>query len=159
MEYKDPVICGIDPGLTGALSFICDDVVEVEDMPTVANPTGKGRVVQEHSVAHILKEYNPHLVIIEKQQAMPGQGVSSMFKIGEGYGILKGVCAALDLRTRIITAPTWKRASGLIGKEKDASRGLAMQLWPSQTDFFVRRKDHGRADAALIAKYGKDALV
>ena len=92
-------------------------------------------------------------VVIEKQSARPGQGVSSTYKIGYGYGVLIGVLAALKFPVVEVAPATWKRATGLTGKDKEASRALARSLWPD-CELLSRKGDHGRAEALLIARYG-----
>ena len=111
-------VVGIDPGLTGAIAYLSGDFLELTDMPTIPDPKGRGNIICAHSVARIIDEYKPNLVVIEKQYAMKGQGVSSTFKTGFGYGVLLGICATLRRRTEVVTAPTWKKQFGLTGKEK-----------------------------------------
>ena len=83
---------------------------------------------------------------------MPGQGVSSMFGFGVSYGILQGVIASLGIPSVLVTPQRWKKAAGLMGKPKDYARTLAQRLYPAAE--LSRKKDIGRADAILIARYG-----
>lgn len=94
----------------------------------------------------------PDVVVVEKVHSMPGQGVHSVFSFGKSYGILIGVATGLSHPLVKITPQKWKQANGLIGKDKDASRQLAMELWPQHADRFKRKMDDGRAEAALIAR-------
>ena len=90
--------------------------------------------------------------MIEQVGAMPGQGVTSMFRFGEAYGIIKGVLGGLRLPVELVTPSVWKRELK-VQKGKESSRLRALELFPEQTDLFKLKKHHGRADAALIALY------
>lgn len=146
------ITVGIDPGNTGAIAFIHGRFVTVVDMPLMAN--GKKQQVNPAELSRILMD-NIHEfdceIFIEKVSAMPGQGVSSMFNFGMGYGVIQGVVAALGYRYQLVTPQKWKKVAGLIGKEKDNARTLAQQLYPDAP--LGRKKDIGRADAILIAHY------
>ena len=83
---------------------------------------------------------------------MPGQGVASMFNFGMGYGIIQGVVSALGIPYELVTPQSWKKRAGLIGKDKDNARTMAQQLYPDAP--LGRKKDIGRADALLIARFG-----
>ena len=101
-----------------------------------------------------LAPWNSIHVALEKVHSMPGQGVRSMFSMGEGYGIWKGIITALGYPLHLITPQEWKKEMmGGMGKEKDASRLKAMQLFPKIADQLQLKKDHGKADALLIAEY------
>jgi len=154
---------GIDPGITGAIArvFFTDEgkpFVRVWDMPTVL--VGKKKVISPYLCAEILdmKEWSPFQlirgssVLIERVGAMPGQGVTSMFRFGEAYGIIKGVLGGLRLPVELVSPAVWKRAMK-VQKGKESSRLRALELFPEQTELFKLKKDHGRADAALIALY------
>ena len=137
-----PLIIGIDPGVTGAVAFLGFDTV-VHDMPP--NP---------RDLAELLFPFDRRdRAIVEQAQAMPKQGVSSTFKTGYGYGVIIGVLASLGIPYETVTPSVWKRAMGLQGKDKDASRSLARCYWPDAP--LSRVKDHGRAEALLIAEYGR----
>jgi hypothetical protein len=151
---------GIDPGLTGALALIDDENnVELVDMPVVKQRTGSS--VSPHAFADLIVGYvvsagmkNLH-AYVEQASARPGQGVSSTCKTCRGAGIIEGVLAALDVPYSWVSPRTWKRASGLIGADKDVSRARAMEWYPQASDRLARKKDHGRAEALLIAAYGR----
>ncbi len=152
------MIVGIDPGLDGAIAFLKDslELVLAEDMPTYAG-TGTRREVNESELAKILKRaYSSgghDAVYLERVSAMPGQGVSSMFSFGCSYGIVRGVLSALEFPYELVTPQSWKKRAGLIGRDKDAARSMAQQLYPTAP--LARKKDIGRADAILIARFGK----
>lgn len=134
-------VLGCDPGKTGALAQVGPGEALVIDMPeNVAD------------LADWMEKYNSPCYI-EKQQAMPKQGVSSTFTTGFGYGQLIGILAALRIPYHEVSPAVWKRAMGLQGKDKSASRALARSLFP--TAELHRVKDHGRAEALLIAEYGR----
>lgn len=147
------MIIGIDPGNTGALAFMkISGEVEVVDMPLMAN--GKKQQVNASELTKIISSrLQPNTrAIVEKVSAMPGQGVSSMFNFGMGYGVIQGVLAALGVPYTLCTPQRWKKAATLIGKDKDNARTLAQQLYPDAP--LGRKKDIGRADAILIARFG-----
>jgi hypothetical protein len=146
------IIIGIDPGKTGAVAFLWDSgAVDVFDMP--AGPAGLSAALDIDD-QHLSP--SPRFVAyVEQQQAMPKQGVSSTFKIGQSYGEILGVCGALGIRVVTVTPVKWKMVMGLRGKDKEASRALAMRLFPQIAGELQRKKDHGRAEALLIAEWGR----
>lgn len=153
-------VIGIDPGASGAVAILQHDgkFVQVFDMPTVEVKVGgkaKRRISPEMLVAE-LKLYTDEGAVawIEHVSAMPGQGVSSMFAFGESFGIARGVLAGLRVPTYTVPPAVWKRALQL-NSGKDGSRSKAAQMWPASAGEFKRVKDDGRAEAALIAEYGR----
>ena len=154
------LIYGIDPGFTGAIALYWPDAgtIEVHDMPVMTNPKGK-TIINPHGVLDILaNEGGKSLAVIEQVAARPGQGVSSMFKFGEGYGHLQMACAASKLPLRYVTPATWKRYFGLTAS-KAASRGLATQRFPDYASEWSRAKDDGRAEALLLAVYAAETMI
>ena len=154
------LIYGIDPGFTGAIALYWPDTgkLEVHDMPVMKNPKGK-TIINPHGVLDILaNEGGKSLAVIEQVSAMPGQGVSSMFRFGEGYGHLQMACAASKLPLQYVTPATWKKHFNL-SRDKGVSRGVAMQRFPNQAQQFSRVRDDGLAEAALIALYAAEKLV
>ena len=154
----DQTIIGIDPGQTGAIAAISDGmVVALYDMPTMTRLHGKGQQVDPSSLSSVLLEIpgTRRLVYLEAVAAMPGQGVSSTFRFGESVGIVLGVCGALQIPVYWVTPAIWKKRAGLTGKDKDASRTLAIQRHPEVSDMLERKKDVGRADAICIAEFGR----
>ena len=145
---------GIDPGIHGALACLTDSTCQVVDMPVMI-ATGKRFQVNAAELGKIIKKWsegNSCIAYLERVSAMPLQGVSSMFSFGVSYGIVQGVLGALQIPVVLATPTTWKKRAGLLGKEKDAARTLAQQLFPQVE--LSRKKDIGRAEALLIAKYG-----
>ena len=146
---------GIDPGISGAIAWIrYGKVLKVEDMPTIPKSTGKGLQVDAHGLSSLLSGNGSCTVIIEAVSAMPGQGVTSMFSFGKSAGIIEGILAAYEIPYSFVRPQAWKKKFGLSGKDKDASRGLCLREHPEVADRLTRKKDNGRADAILIAKYG-----
>ena len=143
---------GIDPGISGAIAILQDDdsLINVYDMPIMAG-TGKRQQVNASELVKILSQANG-ISYVERVSAMPGQGVSSMFSFGTSYGIVLGVLAALQIPVVLVTPQRWKKIAGLTGKEKDMARTLAQQLYPEAA--LGRKRDIGRADAILIARFG-----
>ena len=151
------IILGIDPGLSGALALYntSEQTVEVFDMPVlelVRNGKKKGEVSAQ-ALANLLAGRGVKAAYLERVNAMPGQGVTSVFSFGRSTGIVEGILAAYDIPTTLVTPQAWQKAVGQRAG-KDGSRERAMQLFPAQADLFQRKKDDGRSDAALIAYYG-----
>ncbi len=156
---------GIDPGLTGSMALMHDNaIIEIWDMPTVTAPAGKGKIVSPQLLADIIIEIkdivsrysgsNTTLKSnIEQVGAMPGNGTASMFKFGRCLGVIEGVIAGNYIPIAMVTPQKWKKGCGLIGKGKDASRQLCLQMFPDKAHYFKRKKDNGRSDAVLIALY------
>jgi len=144
---------GIDPGLDGALAVVNErgEFMQVDDAPTTRK--GKRDYLLQDMV--LLLDTITHLdgvqAGIERVHAFPGQGVTSMFSMGHGFGIWKGILATCDIPFVLIEPAVWKRSSGLLGKDKEASRLLAQQRWPTAP--LSLKKFHGRAEALLIADY------
>lgn len=161
---------GIDPGLSGALALLSPDgeLLAVADMPTAEAVKGRRRV-SEAMLAQTLRDWmHVHRIggmrvraVIEQVHAMPKQGVSAMFSFGASYGAARGVLAGLSIPTHEMTPQKWHRACGLrlVGHTKDASRGRAAQLFPRFAGDFSRKRDDGRAEAALIAWAGMSLLT
>jgi len=152
------IYIGIDPGFSGAIAFYWPDEmhIEVYDMPTVKNAKGKTEL-NLHELHQIMKPEadEQHIAFIEQVGAMRGQGVSSMFRFGQSYGATQMAVAAHKIPMHLVTPAKWKGHFGL-SRDKGVSRGLATQRFPKSADLFKRVKDDGRAEAALIALYGKE---
>jgi len=148
------VIIGIDPGLTGAIAVLNGGTVEMHDMPTVTATKGRAEI-NHHELLAILRRAEGSVVWLERVGAMPGQGVTSMFRFGQVLGAIEMACAACSLPVRYVTPAVWKRHCGLV-RDKDAARGLALQRFPDCANDLRRKKDAGRAEAALIALYGRE---
>jgi len=147
---------GIDPGLSGAIAFLADgEFAHVADMPTAGRGKAGRQVVNCAALAAMLREHLAAypgasvIAAVEQVGAMPKQGLSSTFRFGESCGAVAGVLAALRIPVIRPAPQVWKRSFGLIGAEKDAARGVAIDRFPDAP--MARKRDHGRADALLIA--------
>lgn len=155
-RYQRRVI-GIDPGQSGAIALLADDeLVTVRDMPVLPGAKGSRIRVSAHLLVDLMWEvYRPgDTVVIEAVHSFPSDGHNVAFKFGEAYGTLKGVLTARRISYRTVEPTVWKRAAGLIGKPKWASLDKVRFMYPDHDELFKRKKDHGRADAVLIARFG-----
>ena len=154
------LIIGIDPGISGSICFFEDGkILDVLEMPTMTD--GKKNKKQVNG-AQIYNEISTKIrgiekqnlrVIIEQVSAMPGQGVTSMFNFGQSFGILKGICSAMQLPMYFVRPAKWKKYFGLIKSEKDASRTKAIEIFPYFSSQLSKKKDSNKADAILIASF------
>ena len=153
------LIIGIDPGISGSICFFQEGkILEVIEMPTMAEGKKNKRQVNGAQIYNeILKKTNNTKnnvrVVIEQVSAMPGQGVTSMFNFGQSYGILKGICSAMQLPMYFVRPAKWKKYFGLINSEKDASRTRAIEMFPYFSSQLSKKKDSNKADAILIASF------
>ena len=154
------LVIGIDPGLSGSICFLIDGkILDVIEMPTMAEGKKNKRQVNGSQVFNEItkrtKEYqkNQVRVVIEQVSAMPGQGVTSMFNFGQSFGVLKGVCTAMQLPMYFVRPAKWKKYFNLINSEKDASRTRAIEIFPSFSSSLSKKKDSNKADAILIASF------
>jgi crossover junction endodeoxyribonuclease RuvC len=145
-------IVGIDPGISGAFALLVGGQIEqIIDMPTIM-VRGRARVTAAGVVDNLVG-LNPHRVVIEEVGVMPRQGIASGFSFGYGAGILEGVCAALGHPVTMVRPNVWKREAN-VPADKGAARMMATRLWPDHANLFARVKDDGRAEAALLARWG-----
>lgn len=144
-------LIGIDPGVSGAMAVLTEtgELVATGFMPVYQ--AGKAKHVNAAALADFIRSHTVDFAAVEKVGAMPGQGVSSMFNFGHSAGVIEGVLAAVGIGYTLVTPQTWKRHFKLLGKDKDASRTVAQQLYPSAP--LSRKKDCGVADAILLARY------
>ena len=154
------LIIGIDPGISGSICFFENGkILEVIEMPTMTDGKKNKRQVNGAQIYNeILKRINKNnkqnvRVIIEHVSAMPGQGVTSMFNFGQSFGVLKGVCAAMQLPIFFVRPAKWKKYYDLINSQKDSSRVKAIEMFPKFSSMLSRKKDTNKADAILIANY------
>ena len=148
-------VLGIDPGLDGAFAFYDGGRWSLLDMPTVADGR-KRREINCAAVHALLRERAPIAhAYLEYASAMPRQGVASMFSFGRTFGALQMALVANGIPHTIVTPQSWKKAAGILsGSDKEASRRRALQLFPGEAANLARKRDHGRADAMLLALYG-----
>ena len=154
------LIIGIDPGITGSICFFEDGkIIDVVEMPNMAEGKKNKRQVNGAQIYHEISKRIKNLekkdikVIIEQVAAMPGQGVTSMFNFGQSFGVLKGICAAMQIPMYFVRPAKWKKYFNLIKCEKDASRTKAIEIFPYFSTNLSKKKDANKADAILIASY------
>jgi len=155
------IIIGIDPGISGAVCILENKkIIEIYDTPTMIDGKKNKRQVNGAQISNIIKSMlcknKEVVVVVEHVNAMPGQGVTSMFNFGQSFGVIKGICAALALPISFVRPTKWKKHYNLINTNKDASRTKAIELYPKNSGDLSRKKDSNRADAILIARYFSD---
>lgn len=158
---SDMIIAGIDPGKTGALAIIYPDgTIQVFDVPRI-NLRGKDVPAWsdwQRTWSSALEFNVPDLIVIEDVSARPGQGVTSMFSFGRTLGFAHALAVASGASVQMITPSVWKGKLGLLNSSKGASREKATALYPKSVGLLGRVKDDGRAEAILIAHYGRKFL-
>ena len=154
------LIIGIDPGISGSICFFQDGkIIDVVEMPTMTEGKKNKKQVNGSQIFNEISFRVKKLdkkdvkVIIEQVSAMPGQGVTSMFNFGQSFGILKGICSAMQLPMYFVRPAKWKKYFNLINSEKDASRTRAIEIFPYFSGQLSRKKDSNKADAILIASF------
>ena len=159
------LIIGIDPGISGAICFFENgEVKDVIDMPVMAEgkkdkkQVNGSQIFNEISIR--IKNYKIEdiNVVIEQVSAMPGQGVTSMFNFGQSFGVLKGICAAMQLSIFFVRPAKWKKHFELINSQKDSSRTKVIQMFPKISSLLSRKKDANKADAILIASFHENSM-
>ena len=154
------LIIGIDPGISGAICFFENgEVKDVIDMPTMAEGKKNKRQINGRQIfneissrinKYDLKNVN---IIVEQVSAMPGQGVTSMFNFGQSFGIIKGICSAMQLPIFFVRPAKWKKHFDLINSQKDSSRTKAIEMFPKVSSILSKKKDANKAEAILIASF------
>ncbi len=157
-------IVGIDPGLNGAIAILENKkVLAIFDMPVMSEGKKNKRQLNSAQLVNILveniNEDKEIAVIVEQVNAMPGQGVTSMFNFGQTFGAIKGVCAALKLPIFFVRPSKWKKHFELINSSKDASRTKVIEMYPSLSNQLSKKKDVNKSDAILIARFFSDTKL
>jgi len=159
LEIIDAYI-GIDPGISGSICFFEDGkITDVIEMPNMTDGKKNKRQVNGaqifNEISFRIKNFDKKdvKVVIEQVSAMPGQGVTSMFNFGQSFGVLKGICSAMQLSVYFVRPAKWKKYFNLINSEKDASRTKAIQVFPYISSQLSRKKDANKADAILLASF------
>ena len=158
------IIFGIDPGVSGAISILENKkIIEIFDMPTMIDCKKNKKQVNGAQVANIIKnklgDNKETIIVVEHVNAMPGQGVTSMFNFGQSFGVIKGICSALSLPIYFVRPTKWKKYFNLIKTNKDASRTKVIEIYPEISSQISRKKDSNKADAILIARYFNDTQL
>ncbi len=151
-------VIGIDPGLSGAIAILENNkVLGIFDMPVMSEGKKNKRQLNSAQLVNIIKENimkdEEISVVVEQVNAMPGQGVTSMFNFGQTFGAIKGVCAALNLPIFFVRPSKWKKHFELINSSKDSSRTKVIEMYPSLSNQLTKKKDVNKSDAILIAKF------
>ena len=154
------LVIGIDPGISGSICFFQDGkIIDVVEMPTMIEGKKNKKQVNGsqifNEISYRIKKIDKKdiKVVIEQVSAMPGQGVTSMFNFGQSFGILKGICSAMQLPMYFVRPAKWKKYFNLINSEKDASRTRAIEIFPYFSSQLSKKKDNNKADAILIASF------
>ena len=154
------LIIGIDPGISGAICFFENgEVKEIIEMPTMAEGKKNKKQINGTQIYNEILRRIENLskkdihVVIEQVSAMPGQGVTSMFNFGQSFGVIKGICAAMQLPIFFVRPAKWKKHFELINTQKDASRTKAIEMFPKISSILSKKKDLNKADAILIASF------
>tara|TARA_Y100001970_G_C14155635_1_gene815370 strand:+ start:1062 stop:1556 length:495 start_codon:yes stop_codon:yes gene_type:complete len=154
------LIIGIDPGITGSICFFEDGKInDLIEMPNMADGKKNKRQVNGaqvyNEILKRIKNFNKSevKVVIEQVSAMPGQGVTSMFNFGQSFGVLKGICSAMQLPMYFVRPAKWKKYYNLINSEKDASRTKVIQIFPYISEQLSKKKDANKADAILLSSF------
>ena len=153
------LIIGIDPGISGSICFFEDGkILEVIEMPVMTE--GKknkkqvnGSQIYNEFLKRINKKNHEVRVVIEQVSAMPGQGVTSMFNFGQSFGILKGICSAMQLPMFFVRPAKWKKYFNLINSQKDASRTRAIEIFPHFSTQLSKKKESNKTDCILISNF------
>ncbi len=151
-------IFGIDPGLQGALAILDNkNIIDVIDLPTMADgKKNKRQLNSAHLSQYITNniiDKEKSIVVVEQVNAMPGQGVTSMFNFGQTFGAIKGISAALKLPIFFVRPSKWKKHFDLINSSKDASRTKVIEMYPTIAENLSKKKDVNKSDAILIARF------
>ena len=157
-------ILGIDPGLSGAIAILeKKKVLNLFDMPVMAEGKKNKKQLNSAHLVNIIRENSigdeEIAVVVEQVNAMPGQGVTSMFNFGQTFGAIKGVCAALNLPIFFVRPSKWKKYFELINSSKDSSRTKVIEMYPSLSSQLAKKKDVNKSDAILIARYYYDTRL
>lgn len=150
-------ILGVDPGGSGAIALLAGGAVRVADMPTFSVTRGKSAKLEVDALAlyDMIRVWAPTHCYFEQVGGIPGQSAPAAFNFGRACGLAEAVVKVSGVRIVTVPPATWKRRMGLIGGGKDDARAMATRLWPAAAAEFRRKKDDGRAEAALLAEYGR----
>lgn len=146
-------VLGVDPGIGGGLALldVSLGLLMTADMPIIKS--GKARLMSESALTQQFSDWEPDVAWVERVHSMPKQGVASTFSFGMNYGLIRGVLAGLRVPTILVTPQEWKRIYRL-GADKQDARVIAGRIFPANARDFSRVRDDGKAEAALIAKFG-----
>ena len=157
-------IFGIDPGIAGAIAVLDDKkIVDVKDLPTMSEGKKNKRQLNSANLSQYISsnivDFNETVVVVEQVNAMPGQGVTSMFNFGQTFGAIKGITATLKLPIFFVRPSKWKKHFELINSSKDASRTKVIEMYPSFAEKLSKKKDVNKSDAILIARFFRETGI
>jgi hypothetical protein len=158
------VILSIDIGLSGAAAALtADGRAHVADLPIVDSPAG--RRLHARGTLDILREWSPAseacILVVEDIRPRPkgnsgaGNTLFSQGSLMRGRGAVEALADIGNIPIVWVQPQTWKRAFGLIGKDKDEGRQVALRLFPGMAQALARKMDHNRADSLLLAHWGR----
>lgn len=151
-------VLGVDPGGSGALALVeADNLIAVADMPVFQVKRGRGfkPELDVHGLLRILREWGPNVCWFERVGGMDGQSASAAFNFGRIAGMCEALVKADGARFEFVSPHVWKMSMRLVNEAKDDARAKAINLWPAMAEKFTRKMDTDRAEAALIAEYGR----
>jgi crossover junction endodeoxyribonuclease RuvC len=153
------MIIGIDPGINGAAAvLVTGRIIAVIDLPT--HQVGKWREIDVAELYQWLGGAQPHSIVIENVHSMPGEGVSSAFRFGIAFGMIKAMSSILvGDRLQLVEPNVWKEYFSLLKRDKEESRKKAQQLFPETGSFLTLKKHQHRAEAMLIAYWATKPLI
>ncbi len=155
---REALVVGIDPGVNGGLALLttAGDLLDVVDMPVLADGTGGKRAINAPLLAAQLRMWAPARAYCEFVAARPGEGPVGAFAFGRCRGIIEGTLGAIGIPVQMLAPAWWKRRVEIPpgADRKDEARSKAISRWPSMADRFARKRDDGRAESALIAVAG-----
>ena len=157
-------IIGIDPGLSGAIAVLKNNkVLNIFEIPVMSEGKKNKRQLNSAQLVKLLRDNiktdEEVSVVVEQVNAMPGQGVTSMFNFGQTFGAIKGICAALSLPIFFVRPSKWKKHFELINSSKDSSRTKAIEMYPLLSNELSKKKDVNKSDAILIARFYSDTRL
>lgn len=152
------LVAGIDPGISGAVAILDGtQILTVFDLPVVEERHGKGtrsRIAPALFQDELLGDFKVGVAYVEHVTASPQMGTVSAFRFGEAFGTILAVLQCCGIRTELVRPQVWKKSLHL-NNDGEVSRARAIELWPDASHYFKRKLDHNRAEAALIAEYGR----
>ena len=155
-------ILGVDPGGSGALALLEGaKLIDVVDMPVFMVARGRGfkPEIDTHALIALLRDWKPDACWFERVGGMDGQSASAAFNFGRVAGNCEAIVKASGTRFDFVSPHVWKGGMKLINAAKDDARAKATNMWPHLAERFRRKMDDGRAEAALIAEYGRREYV
>lgn len=149
------VYVGIDPGKMGAVAILHAPSAELLFGDVATHVDISFHETEDFERNPGIIDFIEVFVCIEKAQAMPKQGVVSMFHYGVSYGTMIGILKALRKPYQEVSPRTWKKEFSLFTHNKKESVAMAIKLFPKVDGYLKLAKHHNRAEALLIAEYAR----